>query len=129
MLKLAPGVVLFEKRPRWEAVLKRALSVDRLQIRPCRSAADLTAVCRTMQGSVAVIDYEVGPALVLEWLQQSQLEGLTVSPAIILPLEAGPLEWPLRELGAQAVLRSPIRNQELVALCRSLLPVAPKGVA
>jgi len=129
MSKLAPGIVLFEKRPRWEAVLKRALSADRLLIRPCRSAADLTAICRTMQGSVVVIDFEIGSGLALEWLQQSQLRGLTVSPVVILPLEAGPLEWPLRELGAQAVLMSPIRNQELVAVCRSLLPAAPTGAA
>jgi len=121
MSHLAPGVVLFEKRPRWESELKRGLAEDRVLIRPCRSPTDLTALCRAMGGSVAVIDFEMSPAIVLEWLQDTHSRGLAVSPVIILPRDAGALEWPLRELGVLGVLITPVRTSELIQLCRSLL--------
>src|SRR5262245_34637699 len=113
MSHLAPGVVLFEKRPRWESELKRGLAAERTVIRPCRSAADLMALCRAMRGSVAVIDFETGPGAVIEWLQHSRLQDLSVSPIVILPRDAGALEWPLRELGAKGVFITPLCTRDL----------------
>lgn len=78
-----------------------------------------------MRGSVAVIDFEAGPALVVDWLQHTQPARLGVSPVIILPRECGMLEWPLRELGSTGVLKAPIRSIELIQLCRSLLDKVP----
>lgn len=127
MSHLAPGVVLFEKRPRWESELKRGLATERVLIRPCRSQADLTGLCRSMRGSVAVIDFEVGPAVVVDWLRETQSERLALSPVILLPRDCDTLEWPLRELGAAGALIAPIRPLELLQICRSLLELWTQG--
>jgi hypothetical protein len=125
MSHLAPGVILFEKRPRWESELKRGLAAERVLIRPCRSVADLTTLCRAMRGSVTVIDFETGPAGTIEWLQHARSHDFAVSPVVILPRSAAALEWPLREFGAEAVFCTPVNSRDLVLLTRSLLRSLP----
>jgi hypothetical protein len=77
-----------------------------------------------MRGSVAVVDLEVGADQVLGWLQKALTHRLQVFPVILLPAEAGSLEWPLRELGAAAVFPAPVRGAELLHVCRSFGKVA-----
>ena len=121
-MPLAPAILVYEKRPRWEAELKRSLVGKRTLVRPCRSVADLLALCRAMPGSVAVIDIEVGGGTVLHALDQAQRERLALFPIVIAPDYADDLEWPLRELGIVALLPDRAPCGELSRACRRWLP-------
>jgi hypothetical protein len=123
MSHLAPAILVYEKRPRWESELKRACAGERTLIRPCRSPTDLLELCRSMPGSVIVADLEAGTAHVLRCLEQVLLERLAAHPLIIAPAEAGDLEWSFRELGALGVLPESTRGEELADLCRRALGV------
>src|SRR5690348_5331061 len=103
MTRLAPMVIVYERRPRWESELKREIAGEGGYVRPCRSAGDLLTLCRSAPGSVAVIDLSVGPPVILRWLEQICRERLDVFPLVIEAGEPGDFEWPLRELGAQMV--------------------------
>lgn len=130
MANLAPGVIVYEKRPRWEADLKRHLAANRLVVRPCRSGADLLELCRAMSGSVAVIELAVGAESVLHCLEQVLLRRLGALPLVIAPSSAHDLEWPLRELGALAVLPDTSRGESVARVCRTMLQgatVSPLG--
>ncbi|MSR59822.1 MAG: hypothetical protein EXS05_19660 [Planctomycetaceae bacterium] len=129
MSNLAPAVIVYEKRPRWEAELKRHLAADRLVVRPCRSGADLLELCRAMPGSVAVIDLAVGAEAALHCLEQALLRRLGSLPLVISPSSARDLEWPLRELGALAVLPDTARGESVARLCRMMLNAARSVVA
>jgi DNA-binding response OmpR family regulator len=122
MARLAPAVLVFEKRPRLEAGLKRGLEPERVLVRPCRSSADLLELCRAMPGSVAVIDFAVGGAAVLQWLTEIATCRVDVAPIIIATPKERELEWPLRELGTSAVVFEMSSCRELTALCRRFLP-------
>jgi hypothetical protein len=120
MANLAAAVLVFEKRPRWEAELKRCLAGDALLVRPCRSVADLLALARAMPGSVAVIDFD-GSEAVLRCLNESQAFRTGMQPVVILSQEWSELEWPLRELGAVVVFPETIQGAALAAVCRRLV--------
>ncbi|MFN0054722.1 MAG: hypothetical protein ACKV0T_21330 [Planctomycetales bacterium] len=117
MSHLARSILVFERRSQWEADLKRSLADRRVLVRPCRSAADLLELCRAMPGSVAVIDLETGAATVLRCLEQALRQRLSVTALVIAQDHAADLEWPLRELGAAAVLSRSIAGDALAALC------------
>lgn len=127
MSSFAPAVFVLETHPCWEAELKRGLAGERTLVRPCRSVADLLALCRSMPGSVAVIDLEVGDEAALRCLALVSGQRLIVSPVIIASARALDLEWPLREFGAIAVLPESIRGEQLARLCRRLLPRQPSS--
>lgn len=129
MPNLAPSVIVFEKRPRREAGLKRHLATDRVVVRPCRSRADLVELCTAMPGSVAVFDLEADAATLLLCLEQALARRLDVAPVIVAPPSIGELEWPLRELGALAVVPDTTRDEELAQLCRLVLTKSTSGVA
>jgi ActR/RegA family two-component response regulator len=121
MPHLAPAILVFERRPRWEAELKRNVAADGLLVRPCRSAADLLELCKAMPGSALVIDLDVGDAVALRCLELALLQRLETSAIIVAPLDSCELEWPFRELGAMAVVAESIRGEELAELCRRII--------
>jgi DNA-binding NtrC family response regulator len=121
MPHLAPAILVFEKRPRWEAALKRILTPEAVLIRPCRSVADLLVLCRSMPESVVVIDLDAGIKPALQCLEQALLSRLGVLPLVVEAGDTRELEWTFRELGALAVLPETIRGDELAALCQRLL--------
>lgn len=124
MPHLAPAILVFEKRPRWEAELKRSLAPEATLVRPCRSAADLINLGRSMPGSVAVIDLDVGIRPALHCLEQALLSRLGVLPLVVSTPDARQFEWTFRELGALTVLPDTIRGDELAAMCRRMLAAA-----
>jgi hypothetical protein len=124
MPHLAPAILVFEKRPRWEAELKRGMTSEMTLVRPCRSAADLITLCRSMPGSVVVIDIEAGIEAVLKCLERTLLSRLGVLPLVVATSDARELEWTFRELGALAVVPDTTSGDDLAAMCRRMLAVA-----
>jgi DNA-binding NarL/FixJ family response regulator len=118
MTPLDAMIFVYERRPRREAELKRRFAGETISVRPCRSAGDLLALCRSAPGSVAVIDLSVGAATVLHCLEQVLRERLNVFPLVVAAADPGDLEWPLRELGAHAVYPESVSGDELARMCR-----------
>jgi len=121
MSHFAPAILVFEREPRREAELKRSFAIEGVLVRPCRSASDVLDLCRAMPGSIVVIDLETGAGAALRCLEQVLLQRLRASPVVIASAEVGELEWPLRELGAIAVLSESVRGDELAKLCRRVI--------
>lgn len=121
----AGSVFVFEKRPRWEPELKRQLPEYRLQVRPCRTGAQLLSLVREQPRSLLVLNLEKSPAECLRLLA-TLLEWRLPSRAIAI---AGPdmdeLEWPARELGALDFLPSTVTGSALARLCRRQLAPPP----
>jgi len=122
MSSLAPAVVVFEKSPRWESELKRRLAGPRLLVRPCRSAADVLALCRQISGSVVVVDFAAGAAEGLRLLESLSRRKLPASAVVIASGDNDELEWLARELGAAAFVSELIGGDLLAEICRRLLP-------
>lgn len=118
MTHLDAMIFVYERRPRWESELKRRFAGETITVRPCRSADDLLTLCRPAPGSVAVIDLSAGPKGVLHCLEQLLRERLNVFPLVIAAADPEDLEWPLRELGAQAVYPASVSGDELANMCR-----------
>ncbi|MBS0261239.1 MAG: hypothetical protein JSS02_04725 [Planctomycetes bacterium] len=118
---LAPALIVYEKSPRWESELKRRFGVHDILIRPCRSAADVLALCRQAPGSVIVADFDVGPADVLRLLESLVRRRARVYPVVIGSAETAELEWPARDLGAVAFLPNRLPGERLAQVCRRIL--------
>jgi len=56
------GIVVFEKRPRWEAELKRELLGGGMRVRAVRTTGTVLPLLREMPGSVVVVDFDAAPA-------------------------------------------------------------------
>lgn len=127
-MTFAPGILVFEKRPRWESELKRQLAGRDVVIRPCRSGADARSLLETMPGSVLVLELESGPEECLRlvaFAAQIRQEGRAV---VIGPGDGAELEWSLRELGAGGVVPATVPARELAELCtRLLVETSPHG--
>lgn len=129
MSPLAPTIVVFEKSPRWEAELKRRFRGLKVRVRPCRSSSDAFALCKHAPGSVAVLDFAVGPADVLQLLERLLRLRSTVLPIVIGCAETAELEWPAHELGALAYVTDRIGGAALARFCQRALAGADQPQA
>lgn len=118
----APGVVIYEKSSRWEALLKRYFASHDLQVRPCRLPAQVLTTLDEMPGSVTVIDLAAGSAAGLRLITQVRQLVPSGSVIVIAPETLADLEWPAREFGALAFLPDSVSEAELGALCARQLP-------
>ena len=100
-----------------------------MRVRPCRSSADTIALCRQAPGSLAVLDFTVGPAEVLQLLERLLRLRSVVLPIVIGSAETGELEWPARELGALAYVTDRIGGMALARLCQQALAGADQPPA
>lgn len=120
-MQFCPGIVIWERRPRWEAEFKRRLSHEDVLIRVCRVAADVERACATLPGSVLLIDLAVGELDCLRLLAASSLWVPAPLPVVVSPPELAELEWAARELGAFDFQAEPVSASRLVALCAAQL--------
>jgi DNA-binding NtrC family response regulator len=121
MSKLAPAVIVLERRPCWESELKRRLSPEGILVRPCRALSDLLHMVRQMPGSAAVIDLGTEPSSGLSMLQNLVATRLPVSPVVIAAESDRDIEWAARELGAVGFFSESVSGDELAGICRRLL--------
>lgn len=113
----APGVVIYEKTSRWEALLKRYFLQTDIQVRPCRLPAQVLATLTAMPGSVTVIDLAAGSAQGLRLIAQVRQQ-FPAGEVIVVAAEAlNDLEWPAREFGALAFLPETVPESVLGGLC------------
>ena len=120
-MQFCPGIVIWERRPRWEAEFKRRLAHEDVVVRVCRVAADVERACRVLPGSVLLIDLAVGELDCLRLLAASALWVPAPLPVVVSPLELAELEWAARELGALDFQIEPVSASRLVALCAAQL--------
>jgi len=118
---LAPAILVLERAPRFETVLKSALADSRRLIRPCRSPGDLLALADRMPASVCVLDWSGWPTELLGLLDRLQVAQCGARPVVIATSELAPLEWAAREAGAVGFFAPAPPDQELVTLCERLL--------
>ena len=123
----APGVVIFEKTSRWEALLKRYFQGQGIQTRPCRLPADVLTALTAMPGSVAIVDLSAGSAAGLRLIAQIKLNWPDGTVIVIAPAALADLEWPAREFGAIAFLPDTISESDLGVLCSRQLPILRTG--
>ena len=121
MTTLAPGVLIFEKRPRWEAELKRRLMPEGIRVRACRTVAAISLALAEMPDSVIVLELEAGPAICLQLLGKMMEAHWQAQPVVIGAPTTAELEWPARELGAVDFVFNTVRADELARLCRRLV--------
>lgn len=121
MTHFAPGILVFEKRPRWESELKRQLAGRRLNVRPCRSGADVRNLIDKMPGSVLVLDLAAGPEECLRLVGHASQMRQGGQAIVIGSADFAELEWPLRELGAATFLLPTTPGRQLAAYCARLL--------
>jgi DNA-binding NtrC family response regulator len=119
----APGIVIFEKTSRWEALLKRYFQDRGVQVRPCRLPAQVPSTLQQMPGSVTVIDLAAGSAQGLRLVAQAQQQIPPGKVIVIASESMSDLEWPAREFGAIAFLSDSVSEEQLGSLCARQLPV------
>jgi ActR/RegA family two-component response regulator len=125
----APGVVIYEKTRRWEAILKRAFLGTQTQVRPCRLPAEMLELLGAMRGSVAVIDLSAGAAAGLRLITQICWRQPQSHVFVLAPPSLADLEWPAREFGAAAFLPDSVSDAHLGQLCRQHLGVLTRSAA
>jgi len=118
--RLAPAILVLERAPKLEPVLKQTLADSSRLIRPCRSLGDLFALAERMPASVCVLDWSGWPMELLGLLDRLQLARCGARPIVIASAELAPLEWAAREAGAVGFFAPPLSENELVALCGRL---------
>lgn len=129
MTLLAPGILVYEKRPRWEAELKRSLVGRGWQIRGCRTTGSALSLLTTMPHGVLVTDLAAGPAECLHLLEQVLRRRLPAAAIVISPAIDADLEWPARELGALDFLRETEASRALAPLCQRQLELLAQMTA
>ena len=90
-------------------------------IESAASVADVFELSNANRNGMLVADLEMGQAEVLRLLERWDRNWPIV---VIGPPETAGLEWPLRELGATAVLFEPVNPSRLMATCRRVLKQA-----
>lgn len=120
MSRFPPAILVYEKKPRWEAELKRRFSGSRGLVRPCRSVSDVLTLAAAMPGSILVLDFDSGIVDCLRILEQALVRRLTTWAIVLADRPTADLEWPARELGARGFLKSPISGDDLAQHCRRL---------
>jgi DNA-binding NtrC family response regulator len=113
----APGIVIYEKSTRWEALLKRYFQTRDIQVRPCRLPAQVLSTLAAMPGSVTVVDLAAGTAQGLRLIAQSKLIVPAGAVIVVAPESLADLEWPAYEFGALAFLPESISGDALGAMC------------
>ena len=113
----APGVVVYEKTNRWEALLKRHFQGRGIQVRPCRLPAQVVTTLAAMPGSVTLIDLAAGAAAGLRLITRARQQVPEGKVIVVFPDSLADLEWPAREFGALAFLPESVSEAELGALC------------
>jgi hypothetical protein len=113
----APGIVIFEKTRRWEAILKRHFLGTVIQVRPCRLPSEMLGILGTMPGGVAVIDLSAGTAQGLRLITQIGWKHPQSRTLVLAPASLADFEWPAREFGATAFLPDSISDAHLGQLC------------
>jgi hypothetical protein len=114
---VAPAIFVFEKRPIWEAELKRRFAGTGTTVRPARSVPDLLGLCRSASRSVAVLSLSPDPRSVLTFLEKSLIERLSVCSIVLGSPVDSQLEWSLRELGALTFLLDTTSPDDLARHC------------
>ena len=118
----APGVVIYEKSNRWEALLKRYFHGRGVQVRPCRLPAQIISTLAAMPGSVTLIDLAAGAAQGLRLITRARQQVPEGKVIVVFPESLADLEWPAREFGALAFLPESVSETDLGALCSRQLP-------
>ena len=117
IFQAAPGVIVLEQRPRWEAALKRNLSDSAIRIRGCRKSKDALELLEQMRDSVLVIDLSTGTEEALRLTETVSRRSLTAGIVVIASDADTELEWAFRELGAHAFLPDSLRGEALFQVC------------
>lgn len=120
----APGIVIYEKTSRWEALLKRYFHQQDVQVRPCRLPAQVLTTLAAIPGSVTVVDLSAAPAQGLRLITQVKQQVPAGEVIVIAPESLADLEWPAREFGALVFLPESVSESELGALCSKQLNAA-----
>ncbi|MFM8289865.1 MAG: hypothetical protein ACKOGA_24505 [Planctomycetaceae bacterium] len=120
--RLAPGLLVWERAPKWEGVLKARLAGPHCLVRPCRSVTDVLALAPRMPGSVLLVDFDPHPAGALQLLGELQARRLSLHPIAVARAEWRDLEWPAREAGVVAWCPATEPPESVVALCARWLP-------
>lgn len=117
----APGIVIYEKSSRWEAMLKRHFLETCTIVRPCRLPRQVLAQLSTMRKSVVLVDLSAGAESALRLITQTRLQ-FSDSPIVVL-VSPGlqELEWPAREFGAWSLVPDSVNQVRLGHLCADLL--------
>ena len=123
----APGVVIYEKTSRWEALLKRYFGGREIQVRPCRLPAQVLSTLAAMPGSVTVIDLAAGAGAGLRLIAQVRQLVPAGQVIVVAPESLADLEWPAREFGALAFLPDSVSEAELAGLCARQLNATFRG--
>ena len=82
------------------------------------SVAEVIARADACRSGVVVADLAVGQPEVLRLLERWERNWPIV---VVGPSEIAELEWPLRELGATAVLLEPVNPSRLLGICQRVL--------
>src|SRR5687768_13781161 len=102
MFHAAPAMIVLEQRPRWESALKRHLSDARIRIRGCRKSRDAIDLLEQTCGSTLIVDLATGAGAALRLTESASRRSLAASIVVIGTTADTELEWPFRELGADA---------------------------
>ncbi|MGQ0636317.1 MAG: hypothetical protein ACT4QC_17020 [Planctomycetaceae bacterium] len=124
MAKLAPAVIVLERRPVWEGELKQRLSPERILVRPCRAAPDMLELAREMPGSVVIIDMTPDVPRGLKMLLDLSSTKVPAYPIAIVGSDDFQVELAARELGAIGVFSESAAGDAVAALCRRCLLTA-----
>jgi hypothetical protein len=119
--RIAPGLLVLERHPYLEPILKRELAGPGLLVRPCRSPQDLLSLAQRMPASICVLDWCGWSAEILTLLDRLQVAQCGAKPILVGPAELAPLEWAAREEGVVGFFAPLIEPPLLIALCQRLL--------
>lgn len=119
------AIIVFEKRARWRPELQRELLQYSIPIRVCGSLIELRRILEqdhsAQRRTLVVLDLASGLSAVLQFLAETQSIVQSISTIILGHTAHAVLEPTLRELGASAFHRLPVRGHQLAAECLSLL--------
>lgn len=85
------------------------------EIESATSVAEVESWANSNRTGVVVVDLAVGQPDVLRLLERWDRDWPVV---VVGPPETAELEWPLRELGATAVLFEPVNPSQLLTMCQ-----------
>ena len=119
-------IIVLERSTRFRGEIEtewsRTAGTDRVGVvESAASLADVFELVNENQNGMVVADLDMGQAEVLRLLEGWDR---TWPIVVIGPPETAELEWPLRELGATAVLFEPVNPSRLMTICQRVLKIA-----
>ena len=116
-------IIVLERSSRFRGELEiewlRTAGADRDGgVESAASVSEVFELSAGVRNGMVVADLEMGQAEVLRLLERWDRNWPVV---VIGPQETAGLEWPMRELGATAVLFEPVNPSRLMATCRRVL--------